>query len=422
MKMHEDPWNQTSGSDILGDYMSELPSSSGIRITQLPVVEVGPAMCRGPVVLDFATGTLRNAADGVGPEAFRLGPPPVDPDTVPVPSRVSRELVVQHSTTKTRVPSVANTGGAATVVHGPEVVHCCVPNTGGVGQCTAVPDSCGLREAPANRHSLGWGNTSTDADVLPPLYTAPLHIQRQWLSHAIIQSIRCFLIEFQILVSSFDVVVLTVAFHIVTLVGVAGTSALPAGHDGLGEHRSAQPSSQPTTAARLNVRTPVREDRLTNSMRRSGPLYNRCCHGGRVRLFSPRDYPIYIKQLFSDNHFMNNIRAYNQMFAMTSLGANIDDSVNVGRGPMNCQTADYIGAIVFEDGPQTESKFDIVIESHSGEPERVNKLHPCYMAFQLPLLFIFGEQGYHTGLRLLDVNGTDIDEDKRVTMNAYYAY
>lgn len=30
---------------------------------------------------------------------------------------------------------------------------------------------------------------------------------------------------------------------------------------------------------------------------------------------------------------MTNIRAYNQMFAMTSLGANIDETVNVGRGP-----------------------------------------------------------------------------------------
>lgn len=30
---------------------------------------------------------------------------------------------------------------------------------------------------------------------------------------------------------------------------------------------------------------------------------------------------------------MENIRAYNQMFAMTSLGAEIDNSINMGRGP-----------------------------------------------------------------------------------------
>lgn len=47
----------------------------------------------------------------------------------------------------------------------------------------------------------------------------------------------------------------------------------------------------------------------------------------------PAEYPPYIQQLFSDQHFIDNIRAYNQMFAMTSLGATIDETVNVGRGP-----------------------------------------------------------------------------------------
>ncbi|GKF31160.1 hypothetical protein Tco_0100958, partial [Tanacetum coccineum] len=34
-----------------------------------------------------------------------------------------------------------------------------------------------------------------------------------------------------------------------------------------------------------------------------------------------------------DRHFLENIRAYNQMFSMTSLGANVDESINNGRGP-----------------------------------------------------------------------------------------
>lgn len=75
------------------------------------------------------------------------------------------------------------------------------------------------------------------------------------------------------------------------------------------------------------------EERLSSSTRSSGPLYHRCCMGGKVRLLLPRVYPPYIQQLFTDPHFLAHIRAYNQMFSMTSLGANIDDSVNVGRGP-----------------------------------------------------------------------------------------
>ena len=63
------------------------------------------------------------------------------------------------------------------------------------------------------------------------------------------------------------------------------------------------------------------------------PQYHRCCNDGRVSLPAIEDCPHYMKQLVQDRHFMENIRAYNQMFAMTSLGADVDDSINKGRGP-----------------------------------------------------------------------------------------
>ncbi|GJY59729.1 DNA helicase [Tanacetum coccineum] len=54
---------------------------------------------------------------------------------------------------------------------------------------------------------------------------------------------------------------------------------------------------------------------------------------GRVILLPPPKYPQYIKELCENAHFMENIRAYNQMFSMTSLGANVDKSINNGKGP-----------------------------------------------------------------------------------------
>ena len=45
------------------------------------------------------------------------------------------------------------------------------------------------------------------------------------------------------------------------------------------------------------------------------------------------DPPEYIRHLLSDSTFMQNIRAYNQMFAMTSFGAKIDTTVNQRRVP-----------------------------------------------------------------------------------------
>nr|GEX77231.1 DNA helicase [Tanacetum cinerariifolium] len=75
------------------------------------------------------------------------------------------------------------------------------------------------------------------------------------------------------------------------------------------------------------------EERLKSIGRNRGPKYGRCCKGGRVVLRTYQIYPDYIKLLLNDRHFMDNIRAYNQMFSMTSLGAHIDESVNNGHGP-----------------------------------------------------------------------------------------
>ena len=46
------------------------------------------------------------------------------------------------------------------------------------------------------------------------------------------------------------------------------------------------------------------------------------------------DPPEHIKHLLQQNAFMENIRAYNQMFAMTSFGITVDETVNHGRGHM----------------------------------------------------------------------------------------
>ncbi|PWA52568.1 helitron helicase-like domain-containing protein [Artemisia annua] len=230
------------------------------------------------------------------------------------------------------------------------------------------------------------------------------------------------------------------------------------------------------------------EEKRTGLPVSAAPQYQRCCAGGRAYLRTYRHYPAYITNLFSDRHFMDHIRAYNQMFAMTSFGATIDNSINTGRGPYvfrvsgqiyhwiggfcpanddtprflqmyiydtehemrhrlshfdpherqilrediiqgliqflddnnalvhlfrtardklreadipnfqirlfgvvganeyELRTADTIGAIVYEGGPESMTDYDVVIERHSMEPESVNKLHPTYMSLQFPLL------------------------------------
>nr|GEZ52061.1 hypothetical protein [Tanacetum cinerariifolium] len=155
------------------------------------------------------------------------------------------------------------------------------------------------------------------------------------------------------------------------------------------------------------------EERIKHSARYARPKYNRYCKGGRVALHTYQIYPDYIKLLLQDHHFLENIRAYNQMSSMTSLGACIDESINNRRGPTAreklvathvpnfkvrlynvvgaCEyelpTGDMLGAIVYEPGPETEMDYDIIHEERSGYPQRVKKLHPSYMSLQFPLLF-----------------------------------
>nr|GEW70121.1 DNA helicase [Tanacetum cinerariifolium] len=58
-----------------------------------------------------------------------------------------------------------------------------------------------------------------------------------------------------------------------------------------------------------------------------------------------------------------------------------------------CQT---LGGIVFQSSQDTETDYDVIIQSKGGPPQRINKLHPSYMSLQFPLLFIFGQPVLYT--------------------------
>nr|GEZ43415.1 DNA helicase [Tanacetum cinerariifolium]GEZ44980.1 DNA helicase [Tanacetum cinerariifolium] len=83
-------------------------------------------------------------------------------------------------------------------------------------------------------------------------------------------------------------------------------------------------------------------------------------------------------------------------------------------------TTNTLGAMVFENGVSDNADFDVIIQHRDDPPQRVNKFHRSYMSLQFPLLFIYGQTGYHTELTLKSANG--VDKGKRVTMLAYYRY
>lgn len=76
-----------------------------------------------------------------------------------------------------------------------------------------------------------------------------------------------------------------------------------------------------------------------SSLRDGRVIYNSCCRGGKVVIPPFRDPPEPIASLArfdgdaNCRQFIKNIRQYNCLFAFTSMGANIDRSMNNGRGP-----------------------------------------------------------------------------------------
>ncbi|GJU48580.1 hypothetical protein Tco_1218135 [Tanacetum coccineum] len=125
-------------------------------------------------------------------------------------------------------------------------------------------------------------------------------------------------------------------------------------------------------------------ERLKGHSRNGRPDYHLCCGGGRIYMLPEPDPPEYIKHQFQNKHFMENIRAYNQMFAMTSFGAKIDESINTrremeipefkirlynaeGARGYELPTSNTLGVIAFDSGPTSNTEFDVIIQ-HKDEP------------------------------------------------------
>ncbi|PWA75704.1 replication protein A 70 kDa DNA-binding subunit [Artemisia annua] len=114
--------------------------------------------------------------------------------------------------------------------------------------------------------------------------------------------------------------------------------------------------------------------------------YNKCCGGGQVYLHKELDPPRFFKEIFKDKHFLENL--YNV----------------VGNREYQLPSSGTLGAIVFESGSNTQTDYDVIIEYKDRQPQRINKLHTSYMSLQYPLLFVYGQPGYHTKMTLKGVN------------------
>jgi hypothetical protein len=81
----------------------------------------------------------------------------------------------------------------------------------------------------------------------------------------------------------------------------------------------------------------------------------------------------------------------------------------------NLPTSGEIAAIIVGDYSADEYTYDVLVQGKSGGLKRVSCLHPCYLSLQYPLLFPYGERGYHLGIKYTDADDEGIGR-KYVTM------
>nr|GEU94447.1 hypothetical protein CTI12_AA123990 [Tanacetum cinerariifolium] len=81
-----------------------------------------------------------------------------------------------------------------------------------------------------------------------------------------------------------------------------------------------------------------------------------------------------------------------------------------------------VAALITNDFGDGEPIRDIVVCKKGSPPKRISELHPSYIALQYPLLFLFGEDGYHEKILYHTNKGKRKTTRDYVTMKEYYTY
>jgi hypothetical protein len=142
---------------------------------------------------------------------------------------------------------------------------------------------------------------------------------------------------------------------------------------------------------------------------------------------------------------MYNINPYVEMFKMArdmmaTKGAPMDLKLRfiVSRTKDACRynvpTVDEVTALMVGDGFEVVNRCDVILAQQVGPFQRISELHVGYMALHYPLLFPYGEDGWHPNISFnCVVADADLDEDHvkeselqrkhcNVTMAKFYGY
>ncbi|KAM3221062.1 hypothetical protein P3L10_020330 [Capsicum annuum] len=88
----------------------------------------------------------------------------------------------------------------------------------------------------------------------------------------------------------------------------------------------------------------------------------------------------------------------------------------------NLPTVSEVATLVVGDFEPSRSDRDIIIESHSGQLQRINELNATYLSLQYPLLFPYGEDGYREDISITTTDDKTPQGRRYVSCREYFAY
>lgn len=88
----------------------------------------------------------------------------------------------------------------------------------------------------------------------------------------------------------------------------------------------------------------------------------------------------------------------------------------------NLSSVSEVAALIVGDLDESLGNRDIIIESQTGQLQRINELHPSYLPLQYPLLFPYGEDGYREDISFSKLKSSSTNAIKKVSIKEYFAY
>lgn len=113
---------------------------------------------------------------------------------------------------------------------------------------------------------------------------------------------------------------------------------------------------------------------------------------------------------------------FDQSIQMPNLKLRLISHRSTDSNTYNLPTASEVAALFVGDFDTSFGPRDIIVETKTRELQRISELHPAYLPLQYPLLFPYGEDGYHIDLELKKISTTSENPRTKVSMREFFAY